>query len=101
MEQGRTWETIMKILNKQMAAIVLGMALAGVAQGGDMSSAVAYSMGEFDRVGASQPLPKTQAGKRDAAQRNPGKAQTVQEREMSARKAEFVRRMFWVALAAR
>lgn len=93
----------MKVLNGQLAAIVLGMMVGGLAQAGDMDGAVAYSLGEFDRVGVSQPVPKAQPDSRAKAQRqtaaNP--PQSAQERQLAARKAEFVRRMFWLALSSR
>lgn len=93
----------MKSLNGQLAIIVAGMMAAGISQAGDMDAAVAYSLGEFDRVGVSRPMPKAQAGARTVAQKQsaPNAAQSAQERQLAARKAEFVRRMFWLALAAR
>lgn len=91
----------MNVLNRHLAAIVLGIAAAGMAQAGDLGSAVAYSLGEFDRVGVSQPVPKVQAGKRVMPQNGKAVAQSAQEQELAMRKAEFVRRMFWVALSAR
>jgi hypothetical protein len=100
MGQGSAKESIMKVLNKQLAAIVLSVMACGLAQAGDMDGAVAYSLGEFDRVGTSQPLPKAQAGARAAAKRQ-SPPDAAQERQLAARKAEFVRRMFWLALSSR
>jgi hypothetical protein len=93
----------MKGLNKPLAIMAVGMMTAGIARAGDMDGAVAYSLGEFDRVGVSQPMPKAQADGRTTAQKQSGAkvAQTAQERQLAARKAEFVRRMFWLALSAR
>lgn len=80
------------------AAFALGLNVN--AQSADMDSVVAYSMGEFDRVGMSQPAPKTQSGK---SQKKPetSVAKSGQQRQMNAQKAEFVRRMFWMALSMR
>jgi hypothetical protein len=91
----------MKNLNQHLATIVLAMMAAGIAQAGDMDGAVAYSLGEFDRVGVSQPLPKAQAGKHVMSKKDAAAGQSAQERALAARKAEFVRRMFWVALSVR
>jgi hypothetical protein len=103
MGQGWTKEKIMKRLKMQLAIIAAGTLAAGIAQAGDMGGAVAYSLGEFDRVGVNQPVPKAQGGARAGAptQSGPTAAQTAQERQLAARKAEFVRRMFWLALSAR
>ena len=70
------------------------------AQAADMDSAVTYSMGEFDRVGMSQPAPKTQSGKSQKKSAT-SVAQSGQDRQINAQKAEFVRRMFWMALSMR
>lgn len=86
----------MKNSSKRLAMVAMGLMMAGIVQAGDMDSAVAYSLGEFDRVGVSQPMPKAQAAEHAGAQK-----QIAQERQLAARKAEFVRRMFWLALSAR
>jgi hypothetical protein len=93
-------EQIMKAITKLAAAGALAFGLGGLAQAADMNGAVAYSLGEFDRVGTSQALPKTESGK---VQKPAGTkfAQSMQNREMNAQKAEFVRRMFWMALSMR
>lgn len=93
----------MKHCYKHLAIIVLGMMTTVIAQAGDMDSAVAYSLGEFDRVGVNQPAPKVQSGVRSGPQKPSAtsSAQTAQERQLAARKAEFVRRIFWLAVAAR
>lgn len=90
----------MKAMTKLAVASVLACGLSGMTLAADMSGAVAYSMGEFDRVGTSQPVPKTGTGK---VQKTSGTkfAQSTQNREMNAQKAEFVRRMFWMALSMR
>jgi hypothetical protein len=100
---GKAKGKIMKRLNRQLATISMGLLMAGIAQAGDMGSAVAYSLGEFDRVGASQPMPKAQVGGASGEQKQSrlNAAQSAQERQLAARKAEFVRRMFWLALSAR
>ncbi len=94
----------MKATAKMAMAAVLALGLGGMAHAADLDSAIAYSFGEFDRVGQSQPLPKSQTGT------SPGKgqkqsptsvAQSAQNRQVNAQKAEFVRRMFWVALSMR
>lgn len=91
----------MKTSSKKLAAAIFGMLLAGIVQAGDMGDAVTYSLGEFDRVGVNRTVPKTQEGKTAATSRKPASPQTAQERELAVRKAEFVRRMFWLALSAR
>lgn len=95
----------MKVMTKLTAAGVLacglsGMTLAADMNAADLSGAVTYSLGEFDRVGTSQPVPKAGAGK---VQKTSGTkfAQSGENREMNAQKAEFVRRMFWMALSMR
>jgi len=75
--------------------------LAGIAQAGDMGDAVAYSLGEFDRVGVNRTVPKSQEGRAATSGSKSAAPQTAQERELAVRKAEFVRRMFWLALSAR
>lgn len=81
-----------------VAAFAWGMNIN--AQAADMDSAVAYSMGEFDRVGMSQPVPKTQSGKSQKKSAT-SVAQSGNNRQMNTQKAEFVRRMFWMALSMR
>ncbi len=95
----------MKAMTKLTVAGALVFGLGGLAQAADMNGVVAYSLGEFDRVGTSQPLPKTESGK---TQKPAGtkfaqstQNQSTQNREMNAQKAEFVRRMFWMALSMR
>jgi hypothetical protein len=80
------------------AAFALGLNVN--AQSADMDSVVVYSMGEFDRVGMSQPVPKTQSGKNQRKSAT-SVAQSGSNRQMNTQKAEFVRRMFWVALSMR
>lgn len=80
------------------AVFVLGMNVN--VQAADMDSAVTYSMGEFDRVGMSQPAPKTQSGKGQKKSAT-SVAQSGHNKQMNTQKAEFVRRMFWVALSMR
>ena len=89
----------MKAINKLVLAGVMAMGMHG-AQASDMDSAVAYSMGEFDRVGVNQPAPKAESGKvqKPAATKL---AQAGKNREVNVQKAEFVRRMFWMALSMR
>jgi hypothetical protein len=93
----------MKVLNRQLSTItiVLGIMASGMAQAGDKDSIVVSSLGEFDRGGLSQPLPKAQAGKQAVTQQNTAAAQSAQERQLAERKAEFVRRIFWMALLTR
>jgi len=93
----------MKNSSKRLAMVAVGLMMAGIAQAGDMDSAVAYSLGEFDRVGVSQPAAKAQQGERAKAQGKSvaGNAQSAQDRQLAAHKAEFLRRMFWLALVAR
>lgn len=95
----------MKAMKNLVMAGVLACGLSGLAQaadmnGADLNGAVAYSLGEFDRVGTSQPVPKAGAGK---VQKTSGTkfAKSGENREMNAQKAEFVRRMFWMALSMR
>lgn len=90
----------MKAINTLVMAGVLALGMNGGAMAADLNSAVAYSMGEFDRVGVNQPAPKTESGK---AQKTASTklAATGNNREMNAQKAEFVRRMFWMALSMR
>lgn len=80
------------------AAFALGLNTSSLAA--DMDSAVAYSLGEFDRVGMSQPMPKTQSGK-SQKKSTTSVARPSQNRQLNAQKAEFVRRMFWMALSMR
>jgi hypothetical protein len=90
----------MKALAKLAIVAVVGWGLNNSALAADMDSAVAYSLGEFDRVGLSQPAPRTGSGK--AQKKSPTSvARSAQDRQMNAQKAEFVRRMFWMALSMR
>lgn len=90
----------MHAIAKLSLAAALAWGLNVSAQAGDMGSVVAYSLGEFDRVGMSQPLPKVQSG--NAQKTAPTRvADAAQKRRLDAQKAEFVRRMFWVALSMR
>jgi hypothetical protein len=93
-------EQIMKAMAKLTMAGFLVFGLNGFASAADMDGAVAYSLGEFDRVGMSRAAPKMESGK---MQKPSGTklAQSTQNRELTAQKAEFVRRMFWVALSMR
>ena len=90
----------MNAIARLSLAAVFAWGLNVNAQAADMDSAVAYSMGEFDRVGMSQPVPKTQSGKNQKKSAT-SVAQSRQDRQMNAQKAEFVRRMFWMALSMR
>lgn len=90
----------MNAIARLSLAAVFAWGLNVNAQAADMDSVVAYSMGEFDRVGMSQPVPKTQSGKSQKKAAT-SVAQSGQDRQMNAQKAEFVRRMFWVALSMR
>jgi hypothetical protein len=93
-------ENIMNTIAKFSLAAIFALGMNVNAQASDMDSAVAYSMGEFDRVGMSQPAPKTQSGK---SQKKPATsvAQSGNNRQLNSQKTEFVRRMFWVALSMR
>ena len=94
----------MNAMAKVAMAAVLAAGLNGMTQAADLDSAVAYSFGEFDRVGQSQPLPKSQSGVssgKGQKQSATSVAQSAQNRQVNAQKAEFVRRMFWVALSMR
>ncbi len=96
----------MNAISKMATAAVLACGLNSMALAADLDGAVTYSLGEFDRVGMSQPVPKieanlkTQSGK---SQKKPATsvAQSGHNRQMNTQKAEFVRRMFWVALSMR
>lgn len=90
----------MNAIARLSLAAVFAWGLNVNAQAADMDSVVAYSMGEFDRVGMSQPAPKTQSGKSQKKSAT-SVAQSGQHRQMNTQKAEFVRRMFWVALSMR
>lgn len=90
----------MHAMAKIAMAALLAWGLNGSATAGDMGSAVSYSLGEFDRVGMSQPVPKVQSGK-TRKQNVTRVADGANRRQMDAQKAEFVRRMFWVALSMR
>jgi hypothetical protein len=98
-------EQIMKAMAKLTMAGFLVFGLNGFAAAADMDGAVAYSLGEFDRVGMSRAAPKRAAPKMESGkmQKPSGTklAQSTQNRELTAQKAEFVRRMFWVALSMR
>ncbi len=90
----------MNAIARLSLAAVFAWGLNVNAQAADMDSVVAYSMGEFDRVGMSQPAPKTQSGKGQKKSAT-SVAQAGQDRQINAQKAEFVRRMFWMALSMR
>jgi len=90
----------MNAIAKLSIAVAFALGLNASAQAADMDSVVAYSMGEFDRVGMSQPVPKTQSGKSQKKSAT-SVAQSGHHRQMNTQKAEFVRRMFWVALSMR
>lgn len=90
----------MNAMQKVFLSAVLAWGLNGTVQAADMDSALTYSLGEFDRVGMSQPVPKTQSGKTQKKQTT-SVAQSAHNRQMNTQKAEFVRRMFWVALSMR
>lgn len=90
----------MNAMKQVLATAVLAWGVSSGVLAADMDSAVTYSMGEFDRVGMSQPIPKTQSGKSQKKSATSA-IQSGQHRQMNAQKAEFVRRMFWVALSMR
>jgi len=93
----------MKTLNKQLMKVAAGVMMAGLVQAGDMDSVVAYSLGEFDRVGINHPAPRIQQSEPAKVQKTSavGGAQSRQDKQLAAQKAEFLRRMFWLALVSR
>jgi hypothetical protein len=95
-----TKENIMNAMAKLSTVAALVVGLNATLLAGDLDSAVAYSMGEFDRVGLSQPLPKTLSGEVQRKATS-SRVQSSQNRQLNAQKAEFVRRMFWMALSMR
>lgn len=92
----------MQTMTKMMAVGAVMAGLCGVVQASDMNGVVAYSLGEFDRVGTSQASPKSESGKmQKKSDTKLAQGSAAQHREMNAQKAEFVRRMFWMALSMR
>lgn len=90
----------MSNIAKLSLAGFLTLGLGSSLQAADLNDAVSYSLGEFDRVGLNQPQPKVQAPSR--AKPVQGRQDSKhQSRELNAQKAEFVRRMFWMALSMR
>ena len=85
----------MKYLQKGLVLISAGMVIAGLAHAGGMNDVVAHSPDEFDRVGINQSVPRV--NKSDVAK----SGRPAQKSQMAAQKAEFLRRLFWIALVAR
>lgn len=93
----------MNILCKQLIPAFVILAMSSFAQAGDSDSAQAHSLGEFDRVGVNQPRPKTgdEEFSRPSRKAVAGNARTADGKREAVKKAEFMRRLFWLALVSR